>query len=96
MASLAMHDKKAPDEKLLMFMPAIFKGATDERNFVRKAVNWELRQIGKRSIMLNKEAIALSERMLTLNGKSAKWIATDALKELKSPEKQARLIAKGK
>lgn len=96
MASLAIHDKKAPDEKLLMFMPVIMEGATDERNFVKKAVNWALRQIGKRSIMLNKEAIALSERMLALNSKSAKWIATDALKELKSPEKQARLNAKGK
>jgi len=83
-ASLAVHDKKAKDEDFLKFFPIIKRGSTDERNFVKKAVNWALRQIGKRNKKLNKEAIKISMEIQKINSKSAKWIASDAIKELKA------------
>ena len=83
MACLAVHDKKADDSKFMKFFPAIVKGATDERNFVKKAVNWALRQIGKRSPSLNKEAIKTSKKIQLISSKSAMWIAADALREFK-------------
>jgi len=84
MATLSVHDKKADDKEFLKFFPLIEKEAKDERNFVRKAVNWSLRQIGKRSMYLHKEAIKLAERIQKQEYKSSKWIAADALRELKS------------
>jgi 3-methyladenine DNA glycosylase AlkD len=98
-ASLAVHDKKADDERFLAFLPVLERGATDERNFVKKAVNWALRQIGKRSIALNGPAIRSAERMAKMGSKAAKWVAADALKELKGEAVQKRLkekAAKGK
>jgi 3-methyladenine DNA glycosylase AlkD len=92
MAVLAVHDKKAPDEKLLQFLPVIEKGATDERNFVKKAVNWALRQIGKRSLFLNDHAIATAKRIATLDSKPARWIASDALRELTDEKTITRLM----
>ncbi len=83
MACLAVHDKKADDSKFMKFFPAIVKGATDERNFVKKAVNWALRQIGKRSPSLNKEAIKTTKKIQLISSKSAMWIAADALREFK-------------
>jgi 3-methyladenine DNA glycosylase AlkD len=91
MAYLAVHDKKAPDEKLAAFLPIIKKSAGDERNFVRKAVNWALRQIGKRNRALNKLAIAAAKKIQKQDSKSAHWIAGDALRELQSPKTKARL-----
>ena len=91
MASLASGDKKAMDADFIKFFPLIKKAAADERNFVRKAVNWALRGIGKRNRALNKEAIKLSEEIMKMKEKSAKWIAGDALRELKSPAVQKRL-----
>jgi 3-methyladenine DNA glycosylase AlkD len=82
MACLAVHDKKADDKKLIKFFPAIIKGATDERNFVKKAVNWALRQIGKRNSHLNKEALTISKKIRSIPSKSAAWIAADAIREL--------------
>ncbi len=82
MACLAWHDKKAKDKDFLKFFPIIKKYSTDERNFVRKAVNWALRQIGKRNKNLNKEAIKLAKEIQKINSKTAKWIAYDAIKEL--------------
>ncbi|OGM18070.1 DNA alkylation repair protein [Candidatus Woesebacteria bacterium RIFCSPHIGHO2_01_FULL_37_10] len=84
MAALSVHDKDAPDEKLLKFFPVIKREATDERNFVKKAVNWALRQIGKRSINLREQSKKLAQDLIKTypNSKSAKWIANDALKEL--------------
>jgi 3-methyladenine DNA glycosylase AlkD len=82
MACLAVHDKKADDKKLVKFFPAIIKGATDERNFVKKAVNWALRQIGKRNSNLNKEALVVSKKIRSIPSKSAAWIAADAIREL--------------
>ena len=86
MATLAVHSKELADEDFIKFFPLIKKGSIDERNFVKKAVNWAIRQIGKRNHVLNKKAIKLSEEILGLDSKSAKWIAKDALKELNDPK----------
>ncbi len=85
MATLAVHDKKAPDTVFELFLPFIVKGSLDERNFVKKAVNWALRQIGKRNADLNVKAVATAKQIQALDSKSARWIAADALKELQSP-----------
>ena len=84
MAELAIHDKDAQDGSFIHFFDIIKQGSTDERNFVKKSVNWALRQIGKRNIKLNKLAIKTAEEIKDMDSKSAKWIATDALRELKS------------
>jgi 3-methyladenine DNA glycosylase AlkD len=91
MAVLAWHDKEAKDESFLKFLPIIVKGATDERNFVKKAVNWALRQIGKRNRALNKNAIETSKKIRLIDSKSARWIASDALRELTGAAVQKRL-----
>ena len=83
MAALSVHDKKAYNSEFVKFFPEIKKGATDERNFVKKAVNWALRQIGKRNLELNKLAIKTGEELLKMDSKSARWIASDAIRELK-------------
>ncbi|MEB2287230.1 MAG: DNA alkylation repair protein [Anaerolineae bacterium] len=90
-AALAVQDKQAPDSAFEAFFPVIVSGATDERNFVKKAVNWALRNIGKRSQALNASAIALAREIQTIPAKSARWIASDALRELTSDKAQARL-----
>ncbi|MFD2145543.1 DNA alkylation repair protein [Mucilaginibacter antarcticus] len=82
MAELAVHDKKAPDSVFIQFFPIIEREACDNRNFVKKAVNWALRQIGKRNAALRPLAIACAERILLQESKTAKWIARDALREL--------------
>lgn len=84
MACLAVHEKSAPDSKFLPFFPLITKYSTDERNFVKKAVNWALRQIGKARPGLTKEALKTAEEILEIDSKSAQWVAKDALRELKS------------
>jgi 3-methyladenine DNA glycosylase AlkD len=91
MASLAVHDKKAPDERFEKFLPLIVKHATDERNFVKKAVNWALRQIGKRNRRLNALAIQTAERIRQIDSGPARWIASDALRELTSDKVRARI-----
>ncbi|MDD2732277.1 MAG: DNA alkylation repair protein [Candidatus Pacebacteria bacterium] len=83
MACLAWHNKDTKDKEFLKFFPIIKRYSIDERNFVRKAVNWAIRQIGKRNSDLNKKAIKLSEEIKKINSKSAKWISSDALRELK-------------
>ncbi|OGZ31893.1 MAG: DNA alkylation repair protein [Candidatus Portnoybacteria bacterium RBG_13_40_8] len=83
MACLAWHDKKAKDEDFLKFFPVIKKYSFDKRNFVKKAVNWALRQIGKRNNNLKKHAIKAAEEILKIDSMSARWIAGDALRELK-------------
>lgn len=82
MAALSVHDKKADDMVFIQFIPIIEREAHDERNFVKKAVNWALRQIGKRNNSLKLLAIATAERILQQKSKAAKWIAGDALREL--------------
>ena len=90
-ACLAWHDKKASDEKLIELLPVILRGATDERNFVKKAVNWALRNIGKRNLNLNEAAINTAREIQRLDSKAARWVASDALRELQSEAIQVRL-----
>ena len=82
------------DKDFLKFFPLIKKASTDERNFVKKAVNWALRQIGKRNKNLNKKAIKLAKEIQKINSKPAKWVANNALTELQSEAVQKRLNAK--
>ena len=82
MAELAVHDKKAPDEAFITFFPLIQQYAVDERNFVKKAVNWALRQIGKRNATLHAQALEWAKRISTMDSKAARWIAKDAIREL--------------
>ncbi len=90
-AVLAVHDKDAPDEKFEQFFPLIIKESVDDRKYVKKAVNWALRHIGKKNIDLNKKAIVVASEIKKMDSKSAKWIATDALRELKSEKVKERL-----
>lgn len=94
MAYLAVHDKKASDEKLAQFLPVIESKSDDERNFVKKAVNWALRQIGKRNLALNKLALETGEKIKAQDSKPARWIAADALRELRSAQVQEKLQRK--
>jgi 3-methyladenine DNA glycosylase AlkD len=91
MATLAVHDKEARDRDFLKFLPIIKREAQDERNFVKKAVNWALRQIGKRNLHLNQKAIKTAKEIRGIESKSAKWIASDAIRELTSEAVQKRL-----
>ena len=91
MAELAVHDKKAKDQVFLEFLPLMVSGASDERNFVKKAVNWSLRQIGKRNLKLNRAAISTALRIQKMESGAAKWVASDALRELKSQQVLKRL-----
>jgi 3-methyladenine DNA glycosylase AlkD len=91
MAELAVHDKDASDEMFLRFFENIIEGSTDSRNFVRKAVNWALRQIGKRNLDLNKAADELAQMISRIDSPSARWIASDALRELRSDTIQRKL-----
>ncbi len=93
MACLAVHDKRANAAAFEKFFPLIMRGATDERNYVKKAVNWALRQIGKRSMRLNREAIEVAKRISGMDSSSAKWVAADALRELESEKIQKRIKA---
>lgn len=94
MAVLAVHDKKMVDKDFIKFFPLIEKTAGDERNFVKKAVNWTLRQIGKRNKKLNKAAIAVARKIYKQESKSAKWIGKDAIRELESSAVNKRLNKK--
>ena len=94
MACLSWHDKESPDLKFKNFLSDIKRNSTDERNYVKKAVNWALRQIGKRNKNLNKEAIKTAKEIQKIDSKSARWIAKDALRELTSEKVQKRLSVK--
>jgi len=94
-ACLAWHDKDAGDDEFTKFFPLILAGSTDERNFVKKAVNWALRNIGKRNQALNEAAIRTANQIQKLDSRSARWIASNALRELKSDQVQERLKKKG-
>jgi 3-methyladenine DNA glycosylase AlkD len=91
MAGLAVHDKKASNEQFEHFFPLIREAATDDRNFVKKAGNWALRNIGKRNKALNERAMEIAREIQEINSKTAKWIASDALRELSSHAIQKRL-----
>jgi 3-methyladenine DNA glycosylase AlkD len=83
MASLALHDKKAPDEPFAEAMELIEREASDGRNFVKKAVNWALRAIGKRNPAMRSAAIALAEKLAASDDPTSRWNGKDALRELK-------------
>ena len=91
MACLAVSDKAAPDRSFLSLLPLLKREARDERKYVRKAVNWALRQIGKRNPQLNRAAIEIAREIHQLDSPVARWIASDALRELRSPAVQRRL-----
>ena len=91
MAVLAVHDKKANDSLFLQWLRLIEDASSDERNFVKKAANWALRQIGKRNLRLNRAAIRTAKAIQKLDSASARWIAADALRELMSDAVQTRL-----
>jgi len=92
LSCLAWHDKTADDQQFIACFPLIKTCSGDPRNFVKKAVNWALRNIGKRNLALNKAAIELANELLTLGDKTANWIARDALRELQSEKIQQRVI----
>lgn len=94
MAWLPVHDKKASEDKFDPFFLLILLYATDERNFVKKAVNWALRQLGKRSLTLNRRAIKTAQQIAKVDSKAARWVAKDALKELTSEKTLAHLKSK--
>jgi 3-methyladenine DNA glycosylase AlkD len=94
MATLAVHDKKADDSQFEGFLPIIERESTDERNFVRKAVNWALRQIGKRNLALNRLALTAAGQIQRKNSKTARWVASDAIRELTSDKVRKKLKKK--
>jgi 3-methyladenine DNA glycosylase AlkD len=91
MAVAAVHRKDVPDRRFEELLPQIRAGATDDRNYVKKAVSWALRQIGKRSPRLHRKAIETACRIERVDSPSARWIARDALRELESPAVRRRL-----
>ena len=93
-AGYAVHAKKAPDDAFLPFLTLVERYATDRRNFVRKAVNWALRQIGKRNMTLHAPALALAKKLAASEDRTARWIGKDAAKELTDPKQIARISAR--
>jgi 3-methyladenine DNA glycosylase AlkD len=87
--------KKAPDDEFLPFLALIEAHANDPRNFVKKAVNWALRQIGKRNKALHAPALALAKKLSASHDKTARWIGRDAVRELSDPKQLARVSARG-
>lgn len=93
-ACLAWHDKTAGDEEFIKYFPVLKQGSTDDRNYVKKAVSWALRNIGKRNLALNRAAVEVAREIQGIDSKSARWIASDAIRELESEKIQGRLKAK--
>lgn len=91
LASLTVHDKQAPDASYLRGLKLIEREATDDRNFVKKAVNWALRSIGKRNPALNRAAVAVARRLAESKESAPRWVGKDALREITSPAVQKRL-----
>jgi 3-methyladenine DNA glycosylase AlkD len=90
-ACLAWHSKQADDEEFVSVFPVIKSGASDDRNFVKKSVNWAGRNLGKRNLCLNKAAIELAKELRQMDSKAVKWIGSDAVRELQSDAVQKRL-----
>lgn len=95
MAGYALHAKRAPDAEFLPFLAIVEAHATDPRNYVKKAVHWALRQIGKRSVALHAPALELARRLAAASDKTARWIGKTAEKELTDPKQIARVQKKG-
>jgi 3-methyladenine DNA glycosylase AlkD len=94
LAAYSVHGKSVPDAHFLAFLPLIEKHATDPRNFVKKAVNWALRQIGKHSLTQHAPALALAKKLAASDDKTARWIGRDAVKELTDPVQIGRIKAR--
>ena len=94
MASLALHDKTAPDKDFMRFLPLIEKGASDERNFVKKGVSWALRSIGRRRPTLHDDAVKLADRLAMSSSPAARWIGKDALRDLSRMRAKPSAIGK--
>jgi 3-methyladenine DNA glycosylase AlkD len=94
LAAYTVHGNAVPDQSLLAYLPLIERCATDDRNFVRKAVNWALRQIGKHNSTLHRPALALARRLADSDHKAARWIGKDAVRELTDPVQLARIAAR--
>jgi len=95
-AGLTVHDKTATDQDFERFLSLCIRHSNDERNYVKKAVNWALRNIGKRNLSLNKKALKTAEEIKNIDSKSARWIAADAIRELTSQKVRQRLERKKK
>jgi 3-methyladenine DNA glycosylase AlkD len=93
-ANLALHDKTMQTEEFVRFLRIIESQADDSRNYVMKAVNWALRQIGKRNLELNKAAVQTARAIMKTESKSAKWISSNALREITSQKVKHRLERK--
>jgi len=91
-ATLAVHDKDAPDKTFVSYLRVIEKHSTDHRNGVKKAVNWALRQIGKRNASLYKRAVVVAERLEKSTDPTARWVAKDALREFRNLKIMARVL----
>ncbi len=96
LASLALHDKTAPDRRFVTLLPLIAKGARDERNFVKKGVSWALRGIGRRNVALHRVALALAKRLAASEHSAARWIGRDAARDLLNPKVRARLARRAR
>jgi len=96
MAGQAGHNKAATDAQFLALMPLIEKGARDERNFVKKGVNWALRRIGRRNLALNTAALAVARRLAASEEASCRWVGKDALRELASPKVRSLLARRAR
>jgi len=92
-AGLAVHDKAAADAQFEPFLRLVRRASTDDRNFIKKAVNWALRSIGKRNRQLNLRAVAVAKQIARIDSPAARWIAADALRELRSAAIRRRLQA---
>jgi 3-methyladenine DNA glycosylase AlkD len=95
-ASMALHDKKAPDAPFLKSLALIERAATDERNFVKKGVSWALRGVGERSVPLNAAAVKLARTLAVSENAAARWIGKDALRQLDTPAVRKRLEKRAK
>ena len=91
MGELAAHDKNASDESFMHFFAAIERGSEDERNFVKKAANWALGQIGKKDLKLNRVALKAARRIAGKESRSSRWVAADAIRELTSESVMEKL-----
>ncbi|MBL8135269.1 MAG: DNA alkylation repair protein [Acidobacteria bacterium] len=94
LAALAVHDRTSPDARFIAALPLLVAAAGDERPYVRKGVNWALRQIGKRNAALHAAAMACARNMLARDTPAARWIARDALRELTSAATRRRIAAR--
>ncbi len=95
LASVALKDKEVAEKDLARCLPLIEKAASDERNFVKKGVNWALRGVGERSLVLNKSAVALAKKLAASKDPAPRWIGKDALRQLATPAAQKRIARKG-